>query len=176
MRKLLLITLVAALPLFGIAGFAAAGGGGESDLAAVRKATDAYHDIDVARQAGYTTELALFGTTTTCISNGSAGAMGIHMVGSVDGTLDETHPEALLYEKRNDGSFKLTGVEYILPIGSSPPPAGATPPRLFGQDFNVTDATGFFGTPTFLWTLHVWIWKPNPAGIFESWNTRVTCD
>ena len=44
------------------------------------------------------------------------------------------------------------------------------------QDFNITDATGFFGTPTFLWTLHVWIWKPNPAGIFESWNTRVTCD
>ena len=57
-----------------------------------------------------------------------------------------------------------------------PPPQGTTPPKLFGQDFNITDATGFFGTPTFLWTLHVWIWKPNPAGIFESWNTRVTCD
>lgn len=176
MRKTLLIALAAALPVLGIAGFAAAGGGGESDLAAVRNATAAYHDIDVARRAGYDTELALFGTTTTCISNGSTGAMGIHMVSSVDGTLDETHPEALLYEKRNNGSFKLTGVEYILPIGSSPPPAGATPPRLFGQDFNVTDATGFFGKPTFLWTLHVWIWKPNPAGIFESWNTRVTCE
>ena len=73
-------------------------------------------------------------------------------------------------------SFKLAGVEYILPIGSSPPPQGTTPPKLFGQDFNITDATGFFGTPTFLWTLHVWIWKPNPAGVFASWNTRVTCD
>ena len=36
-----------------------------------------------------------------------------------------------------------------------------------------------FGTPTFLWTLHVWIWKPNPdpfRGIFAPWNTRVSCD
>lgn len=174
MLKRTLIAAVAALPLLAIAGYAAAGG--QSDLAKVREATNAYHDIGMARNAGYTTELALFGTTTTCISNGTEGAMGIHMVSSVDNTLDETHPEALLYEKRNDGSVKLTGVEYILPIGSSPPPQGTTPPKLFGQDFNVTDATGFFGTPTFLWTLHVWIWKPNPAGVFASWNTRVTCD
>lgn len=177
MRKPLLIALLAALPLLGIAGYAAAGG--QSDLAKVRDATNAYHDIQAAKDAGYTTELALFGTTTTCISNGAEGAMGIHMVSSVDGELDETHPEALLYEKRNNGSFKLTGVEYILPIGSSPPAPGATRPRLFGQDFDVTDATPFFGTPTFLWTLHVWIWKPNPdpfRGIFAPWNTRVSCD
>ena len=105
--------------------------------------------------------------------------MGIHMVSSVDGTLDKTHPEALLYEKRNDGSFKLTGVEYILPIGAAPPPPGTTPPTLFGQEFNLTDATPFFGTPTYLWTLHVWIWKPNPTpltGIFSPWNPRVSCD
>ena len=39
----------------------------------------------------------------------------------------------------------------------------------------MTDATPFFGEPTFLWTLHVWVWKPNPAGIFNAWNTRVSC-
>jgi len=174
MRKVLLIVLAAALPLLGIAGYAVAGG--ESDLAKLRNATSPYHDIEVAKDAGYKTELPLFGTSTTCISNGTEGAMGIHMVSSVDEVLDETHPEALLYERRNNGSYKLTGVEYILPIGSEPPPPDAPRPSLFGKDFDVTDATGFFGEPTYLYTLHVWIWKPNPAGIFEAWNTRVTCE
>jgi len=175
MRKALITVCLAVVPLLAIAGYATAGGG-QSSVDVLRQATAPYHDIEVAKDAGYTTELALFGTSTTCIANGATGAMGIHMVGAVDTTLDEAHPEALLYEKRNDGSFKLTGVEYILPIGSTPPPAGTKPPRLFDQDMNVTDATAFFGTPTFLWTLHVWVWKPNPAGLFETWNTRVTCD
>ena len=174
MKKTLLILCAALVPLLAIAGYAAAGGG-QSTLDVVRRATAPYHDLQVAKNAGYTTELALFGTTTTCISAGAEGAMGIHIVGSVDGELDAANPEALLYEKRPNGSFKLTGVEYILPIGNTPPPPGTTPPSLFGQDFVVTDATPFFGEPTFLWTLHVWVWKPNPAGIFNAWNTRVSC-
>ena len=171
MLKRTLIAAVAALPLLAIAGYAAAGG--QSDLAAVRDATNPYHDIGVARNAGYTTELALFGTTTTCISNGTEGAMGIHMVSSVDGTLDETHPEALLYEKRNDGSFKLAGVEYIVPQ-SLWDAAHSSPPSLFGQTLKLIPEPNRYGIPPF-YEIHAWTEKANPAGDHADFNPRVVC-
>ena len=90
-------------------------------MAALRNATAPYHDLGVAKDAGYITELpqtAAFGGGT-CVANGSEGAMGIHMLdtragGRLDATLDPVNPEALLYEKRDNGSFKLTGVEYVI--------------------------------------------------------------
>ena len=45
MRKTLLIALAAAIPLLAVAGYAAAGG--QSELADVRDATAAFHDLDV---------------------------------------------------------------------------------------------------------------------------------
>ena len=27
----------------------------------------------------------------------------------------------------------------------------------------------------FAWTLHAWIWKPNPSGLFMPWNPSVNC-
>lgn len=172
-KKLLLGGLVAVLPVLAIAGFAAAGGG-QSSLADLRDATAAYHDIGAARHAGYTVELeqtAAFGGGT-CIANGTAGAMGIHLLSPdrVDGTLDPADPEALLYERRNDGTLKLTGVEYIV--------AGGPQPELYGQKFSDTNL-GRFGNPSAnVWTLHAWVWKPNPSeplGIFSPWNPRVSC-
>ena len=80
MRKRLLIGILVAVPLLGVAGFATAGG--ESSLAEVRDATAAYHDVEAAKHAGYTLELPdVFGNT--CIANladPAAGAMGVHMV------------------------------------------------------------------------------------------------
>ena len=82
-----------------------------------------------------------------------------------------TEPEALLYEKRNDGSYKLTGVEYIV--------ASAERPTLYGQEFDETNLARYGNPGATVWTLHVWVWKPNPdpgRGIFAPWNTRVTCN
>ena len=99
--------------------------------------------------------------------------MGIHLLlqDRLDGTLVATEPEVLLYEKRNAGSYKLIGVEYVV--------AGGQQPELFGQEFADTNL-GRFGNPGVnVWTLHAWIWKPNPSeplGIFSPWNPRVTCD
>jgi hypothetical protein len=175
MRKPLLIALVAALPLLGIAGYAAAGGG-QSSLAALREATAKYHDIAVARAEPNSVELPQvqpFGSGT-CIENLSGdGAMGIHLLlqDRVDEKLVPTEPEALLYEKRNDGSYKLTGVEYIV--------ATAQQPTLYGQPFDETNLARYGNPSATVWTLHVWAWKPNPdplRGIFSPWNTRVSCD
>jgi hypothetical protein len=172
----MLTAVLASVPLLAIAGLAAASGGPPS-LDPVRDATVRYHDIKVAKKAGFQ-ELKLFGTDVSCIANGAKGAMGIHMVNTRrvgDGRLRATEPEALLYEKRADGSFRLTGVEYIRPIGPDAPAAGAAVPTLLGRKMNVTDAEAFFGEPMYLHTLHVWVWKPNPGGVFASWNRQVSC-
>lgn len=165
--------LIAPIVVIGVLAGAALGGG-ESELAELRQATAKYHDLQTAIDAGYVTELpqtAAFGGGT-CIANGAEGAMGIHMLdtrpgGRFDGTLDASEPEALLYEKRNDGTFKLTGVEYIV--------AGGPQPELYGQDFADTNLARFGNPSANVWTLHAWVWKPNPAGMFDPWNTRVTC-
>jgi hypothetical protein len=175
MRKSLVLAVFAVVPVLAVAGFAAAAGGGQSQLDVVRGATAAFHDIGAARAAGYTVELnesiANGGLTDgSCIVNKDAaagGAMGVHMVnpGLVDGTADDANPEVLLYEKRNDGSFKLIGVEYVSTAAGT----------ALGQPLVSSDVSRFFGAGATLYTLHAWIWKPNPDGMFRSWNARVTC-
>ena len=174
-RKLLLGAIVAVVPVLAIAGFAAAGGG-QSSLAELRDATAKYHDIDVALATHDAVELpqtAAYGGGTCIADAGGAGAMGIHLLlqDRLDDTLVPTEPEVLLYEKRNDGSRKLTGVEYVV--------AGGPHPTLYGQAFAWTNL-GRYGSPDVnVWTLHVWAWKPNPSdplGIFSPWNPRVTCE
>jgi len=49
-----------------------------------------------------------------------------------------------------------------------------SPPSLFGQTFNFTPSPNRFGLPAF-YSLHVWIWKNNPDGMFAMWNPDVTC-
>ncbi len=173
MRKFILFALAALVPVLAIAGFAAAGGG-QSSLDALRDATARYHDISVAKAehpgAFELPQTAAFGGGT-CIANGSAGAMGIHLLlpDRLDGTLVPTEPEALLYERRNDGSLKLTGVEYVV--------SGGPQPELYGQKFADTNLSRF-GNDVNVWTLHAWVWKPNPTpdlGIFAPWNPRVSC-
>jgi hypothetical protein len=169
--KRIVLTLVL-LPVLAIIVVASAFGGGQSELSSLRQATEKYHDLQSAIDAGYTVELpqtAAFGGGT-CIANGAEGAMGIHMLSPrrVDGNLDAADPEALLYERRNNGSLKLTGVEYIV--------AGGAQPELYGQDFADTNLARFGDPATNVWTLHAWVWKPNPDGMFDPWNTRVTCD
>ena len=179
MARRILIAVVAALPLLAIGGYALAGG--QSELADVRSATAAFHDLEGARAAGYTLELPdVFGNT--CIANlddPTTGAMGVHMVNpgllNDGGVIDATKPEALVYERRDDGTLKLAAVEYVAFQ------ADVSRPTLFGVPFAANDGSRFFpaSDPHPFWALHAWIWKPNPtplAGIFAPWNPRVTCD
>jgi hypothetical protein len=164
------VLAIAVLPALAIT-IVASAFAGQSELSSLRQATAKYHELQTAIDAGYTVELpqtAAFGGGT-CIANGAEGAMGIHMVspGRIDGNLDAADPEALLYERRNDGTLKLTGVEYIV--------AGGPQPELYGQDLMDTNLARYGDAATNVWTLHAWVWKPNPGGMFDPWNTRVTC-
>ena len=74
----------------------------------------------------------------------------------LDTTLDVEHPEVLVYEKKPDGTFKLNGVEFLVPISAW---TSAEPPRIMGQALKKADRLG-------IWYLHVWTWKPSPSGSF----------
>ncbi|MEO5825993.1 MAG: hypothetical protein ABIR59_08910 [Gemmatimonadales bacterium] len=132
-------------------------------LADLRQATEKFHDFAAAEAAGWSTQI------TGCVSNSGVGAMGFHYgnVSLINGTVRPDAPQLLLYEPQKNGNMRLVGVEYIIPYSfvSRDSPA----PVLFGQEFSQVDAFG-------LWGLHVWVWRENPAGMYEAWNAKVTCD
>ncbi|HEX6796215.1 MAG TPA: hypothetical protein VF116_00725 [Ktedonobacterales bacterium] len=165
-----------AVTLLGSAPAATAHGGpGDDGLAAVRAATARYHDVAVAQAHGY----ALFTDAAgiACIANPPLGAMGIHYVNGdlvASGKIDALRPQAMVYEPDKHAQLHLVAVEYI----AFQQPWDAThsmAPMLFGQMFMLTTAPNRFGLPAF-YSLHAWIWKHNPSGMFSMWNPQVTCN
>jgi hypothetical protein len=133
----------------------------------VREATGPFRHLEAAEAAGY-------GLLHGCVS-GPGGAMGVHyangdLVG--DPALDATRPEVLMYEWRN-GQPRLVGAEFVV-IAEAWDAANPAPPVLGGQLFSYTGAPNRYGIPAF-YSLHVWAWKHNPAGVFADWNPNVIC-
>lgn len=156
---------------------ATAGGRGGSDpeLSAVRAATEALHDVEAARAVGYT-EIVADLSGATCIDEPGVGAMGVHYLnpGLLDGTVDATAPEVIVYEPRRDGSLNLVALEYLTFKADWEAAGNTEPPVLFGQTFDLVEAPNRYGIPDF-YALHAWIWKPNPSGVFAMWNPKVKC-
>jgi hypothetical protein len=144
------------------------------DLAALRASTNQFHSIAVAEQHGYA--LLTDAQGVACIDEPGMGGMGVHWANSTlvgDPAIDSNHPEAVVYAPRRDGTLHLAAVEYVV-LKHAWDASHTSPPRLFGQTFNFTDAPNRFGLPPY-YSLHVWAWKRNPAGTFAMWNPRVTC-
>lgn len=134
----------------------------QKDLAALRVATAKFQRFESRTSGGYTEQPQPPGCFVA--SNPAEGAMGYHYMDPTRiGTLDVTEPQLLIYEPEKNGQMKLVGVEYIFPGNPTD-----TPPRLFDQDF-------VYNTEFSVWTLHAWVWRQNPSGIFNSWNTKVSC-
>jgi hypothetical protein len=79
----------------------------------------------------------------------------------------------MVYARQPNGTLRLAAVEYVV-VKKAWDTGHANPPRLFGHRFNFTAAPNRFGLPPF-YSLHVWVWKKNPAGTFAMWNPQVTC-
>lgn len=154
-----------------------------SELRALRESTAPYQDFDAAVAAGYDTPI------TSCWYDHENGGMGYHYAQAslIDSVPSLMHPEALIYEPEEDGSMTLVGLEYLVPIaawtGSAPPtfasatmstpsaPRRVSPdaaPRVDDQEFMRDDANGVY-------SLHIWLWKDNPAGLYEPWNPDISC-
>ena len=83
----------------------------------------------------------------------------------VDGHFDLEHPELLVYADDPCGdALQLVAVEYAIPLDQSK----RMPQGFFGR-FDVWDPNDDFG----LWTLHAWVWKYNPDGVFAPLNPMV---
>ena len=95
--------------------------------------------------------------------------MGYHILKAelVTPVFDVRKPPILVYNKDEDGNFELLAVEYAVPIDhqhEDTPPAGFT-----GDD----DEWNFNTLNTGWWTLHAWVWKNNPDGVFKPMNPSV---
>jgi hypothetical protein len=123
-----------------------------------REATASFRSVDAALAAGYEQE-------AECVERQPEGAMGYHFTKRElrDGTIDVARPEVLVDEKLADGSFKLNGIEYIVPLDVW---KHSDPPTVMGQAMKRFDRAGFF-------CLHAWIWEHSPSGLFSDWNPRV---
>lgn len=147
-------------------------------LAAVRAATSRYHDLSVAKQHGYAILKDAAGIA--CIANPPVGTMGVHYVNgdlvnaANAGNINPNKPQALVYEPEEHGQMRLVAVEYVV-FQQQWDATHHAPPMLFGQHFMLTPVGNRFGLPAF-YSLHAWIWKANPDGMFSMWNPRVDCD
>ena len=128
---------------------------------AIRAATADFHDLDAAVEAGYSRDGG------SCMENRPVGAMGFHHSNPalMDGTTNIDEPQILTYQRTAEGGYELTGVEYVIPKDQWPQDE---PPRVMGQDLRFSSSLG-------LWYLHVWVWTPNPNGLFANWNPNVEC-
>lgn len=139
---------------------------GRSDLVPVRAATARLRAPQAAQAAGYDLVPGL----DHCFDNPGAGAMGFHYIDveALDTTLEPAHPEAIVYAPMANDRLKLAAVEYIVPAGAWDAEGHDGLPSLYDQTFHLNEALGVY-------VLHAWIWMPNPTGLFEDWNPRVSC-
>lgn len=166
--RLALPTMAAAVGLAVAVGGAVLGADG-GKIAAAREATAQYHDLSVAEADG-------FARFYQCTDETGAGAMGQHYVNGArvgDPALDELAPEVLVYAPLPGGGYRLVGLEYVV-LAADWDALHASPPVLFGRTLKRVPAGNRYGLPDF-YELHAWVWRPNPRGMFDDWNSKVSC-
>ena len=139
-------------------------------VAVVKESTERFKDVALAEAAGY-------GLQFGCVSGPDWGAMGLHYVNFplvLDGELDATRPEIVIYEPLPNGRVRLIGADYLV-LADAWHARHPEPPQLMGQLLHLFEAPNRFGLPAF-YTLHVWAWKDNPNGTFVNWHKNVSCD
>jgi hypothetical protein len=169
-RRDLVVVAIAIASLLAIAGSAVAIASGQGSIAAVRAATERYHSLAAAEADGY-------GKFYECTDeNSGLGAMGQHYVKGAlvgDAAVDPLTPEAVIYEPKPNGTYRLVGVEYVV-FQDAWDAAHSDPPALFGRTFKLVPAGNRYTLPPF-YQLHLWLWRPNPSGMFNDWNPKVSC-
>ena len=100
--------------------------------------------------------------------------MGIHFLNpQLIGPLpDPMRPTILLYEPVGD-KLRLVGAEWFIPLATGVKER----PQLFGQPFDGPMEGHEPLMPATLrhYDLHVWLFKSNPAGLFNMVNPNVNC-
>jgi hypothetical protein len=117
--------------------------------------------------------------------------MGIHYLNPEITGFDPARPHILVYLQR-DGAYQLGALEWVFPKKPAKPPLkgakyGSFPAACHYDDGSFSPAgseddcaptSPESGSPFVFWhpklvTLHVWIWYPNPDGLYASTNPLV---
>jgi hypothetical protein len=135
-------------------------------LEKVRAALEKYQDPIVAVHDGYF-------STVGCVEYPSGG-MGVHflnprLIGPVP---DPMAPQILVYEPVGD-KLRLVAAEWFIPLATGIKER----PHLFGRPFDgpMEGHHPLIPTAVHHYDLHVWLFKPNPAGLFNATNPDVKC-
>lgn len=158
-------TTILAVGLLGLASsplFAA----GQRDVAMLRAATAGYHNIPTALADGFEFVPGI----SECMELPGVGGMGYHLlnVERIDTIVEPLKPEVLVYVPGPNGKMHLGAIEYLVPADAWDAEGHAELPSAWGHHFHLNPAIGMY-------ILHVWIWRQNPAGMFEDWNPKVSC-
>jgi hypothetical protein len=147
-------------------------------LAQMRVATAPYAtDLEKAKADGYR------------IITPNMTDMGFHYLNPAIADFDVTKPPILVYARRN-GEHQLVALEWVFPSKPKKPPLkgatfGSFPAACHYDDGTFTPASSeddcepaSNGSPFVFWhpklvTLHVWVWYPNPAGLYNPTNPLV---
>jgi hypothetical protein len=139
-------------------------------LRQVRAVARPYRDVAAAKAAGYV-------PAPPCAEDPKYGGMGIHYENPklvADPALDPMRPEVLVYQFGRGGKLRLGAVEYFRPDDDHNLATAADRPFLFGMPFDGPMLGHTPGMPIH-YDLHVWLFRPNPAGMFAAWNPTVHC-
>jgi hypothetical protein len=117
--------------------------------------------------------------------------MGWHFLNPTIQGFDVTRPPILVYE-RHGRRWQLAAFEWVFPTKPATPPLPGATYGSFGAACHYQDGTFVFarvqelcpkrspetGSPFNFWhpdlvTLHVWIWYPNPAGLYNGTNPLI---
>jgi hypothetical protein len=117
--------------------------------------------------------------------------MGWHFLNPAIQGFDVTKPPILVYERRGD-SWQLAAFEWVFPTKPATPPLPGATYGSFGAACHYKDGTFVFravqercpdtspvsGAAFNFWhpdlvTLHVWLWYPNPAGLYNGTNAYI---
>lgn len=139
------------------------GAAANQELAAARRATAKYHDIQQALDEGFVA------SPPACIEG-----EGIHFRApdefpnnELDCVFDPEDPEVLHYVPKNNGELQLVGVEYLVPVTCQ-----TGPPEGFSGDADEWELE-IMGT---VWALNAWIWQGVPDGVFAFRSDKISCD
>jgi len=152
-----------------------------SKLSKARLATAKYAmDLERAKADGYT-------IITQMIPN-----MGYHFLNPKIEGFDVTKPPILVYVRKSD-DWQLVAIEWVFPKKPAAPPLKGATYGSFGAACHYKDGSfipayaqatcpkshpttgsefAFWHPP--LVTLHVWVWYPNPSGVFGEYNPLLT--
>ena len=195
MRKVLLFGALLVAAVSGAAGLASAG---------VDRPVATQHDATVSEQFAATLAKARLATSKYVTNLGAAKAdgyqiitkmipnMGIHYMNPKITGFDVTKPPILVYEKHGN-AYQLGALEWVFPSKPTTAPLPGARYGAFAAACHYADGTfvpeasqdacpktapdsgaafGFWH-PNLI-TLHVWLWYPNPLGLYSSLNPLVS--